>query len=246
MAIARSDESADLHAARCTELLAGLRDSPRCINPKFFYDEQGSALFSQICEQPEYYPTRTEIGIFTEQAAAIARAVGPGCRLIEPGAGGCEKVRYLLPALQPALYQPLDISAEYMLAGTAALRREFPDLQVMPQVADFSDHFELTAVPCDGRAVLFYPGSTIGNFTPDEAEAFLRRATALLGTDGVLLIGVDLHKQKSVLEAAYNDAQGVTAAFNRNILRHANRLLSADFNPDAFAHLAFTTRRCGA
>ncbi len=227
----------DVHSTQREELLAGLASPPRFINPKFFYDERGSELFARICELDEYYPTRTEIGIFSRDAAAIAATVGTGCELVEPGAGNCEKVRYLLSDLAPAAYLPLDISRDFLLDAAQRLREDFPELEVRPVVADFGAAFDLPAA--SARRVLFYPGSTIGNFEPAAACEFLTRAAALVGKGGGLLIGVDLHKATGVLDAAYNDSQGVTAEFNRNILCHANRLLDADFDPGQFEHVAF-------
>lgn len=229
----------DAHADLREELLVGLQASEKYINPKFFYDERGSTLFSQICELPEYYPTRTEIGIFRSRALAIAEAIGPDCLLLEPGAGGCEKVRYLLPALTPAVYLPLDISAEFLMASVGSLRSEFPAIPVQPLVADFTAGFEFPEVQAAGRKVLFYPGSTIGNFTPAQAQLFLSQAAVQLGSGSGLLIGVDLHKSSDTLNAAYNDSQGVTAAFNLNILEHCNSLLEANFDLKQFEHLAF-------
>ncbi len=227
----------DVHAAQREELLAGLLTPPRFINPKFFYDERGSELFARICELEEYYPTRTEISIFSRESAAIAAAVGSGCELVEPGAGSCEKVRHLLADLAPSAYLPLDISRDFLLDAAQRLREDFPALEVRPVVADFGSAFDLPEA--GARRVLFYPGSTIGNFEPSAALEFLSRAAALVGPGGGLLIGVDLHKASEVLNAAYNDSQGVTAEFNRNILRHANQLLDADFDPEQFEHVAF-------
>lgn len=228
---------ADVHGAQREELLAGLLEPPRYINPKFFYDERGSELFEKICELEEYYPTRTEIGIFKQSSAAIADTVGRGCELVEPGAGSCEKVRYLLADLEPSAYLPLDISRDFLLDSAQRLREDFPALDVRPVVADFSAAFDLPTAT--GRRVLFYPGSTIGNFEPAGARDFLTRAAAMVGQGGGLLIGVDLHKSSDILDAAYNDSEGVTAAFNRNILSHANTLLNADFEPQQFKHVAF-------
>lgn len=241
MALDDFSTAADVHAEQREELLAGLSTRPRSINPKFFYDERGSELFSRICELDEYYPTRTEIDILDSQSEEIAAAIGSGCELVEPGAGSCEKVRYLIGALQPAAYLPLDISRDFLLDAAQRLRDDFPGLEVQPLVADFSEEFELPE--SDARRVLFYPGSTIGNFEPDAAGNFLKRAAAMVGPGGGLLVGVDLHKDSSVLNAAYNDSQGVTAEFNRNILRHANQLLDADFDPEQFEHVAFYNER---
>jgi L-histidine N-alpha-methyltransferase len=229
----------NVHIDSSTELLAGLHAEKKHINPKFFYDELGSKLFHRICEQPEYYPTRVEIGIFQRHAAGIAEATGPDCQLLEPGAGACEKVRYLLPALNPGVYLPLDISAEFLLESVAQLRTDFPGLQVQPVVADFTADFELPAADAMGCKVVFYPGSTIGNFTPEQALNFLAGVAGQLGSGGGLLIGVDLHKSSAILNAAYNDAQGVTAAFNLNVLQHCNKLLAANFDTQQFEHLAF-------
>jgi dimethylhistidine N-methyltransferase len=227
----------DVHSEQREELLAGLLSRPRSINPKFLYDERGSELFSRICELEEYYPTRTEVEILDRQSADIARVVGAGCELVEPGAGNCEKVRYLLHDLQPSAYLPLDISGDFLLEAAERLRESFPQLDVQPVVADFNETFDL---PGTGeRRVVFYPGSTIGNFEPDGAGVFLRRAADLVGPGGGLLVGVDLHKDSAILNAAYNDSEGVTAAFNRNILLHANALLDADFDPGQFEHVAF-------
>lgn len=221
-----------------TEILAGLNATPRYINPKFFYDSRGSALFERITALPEYYPTRTERGILKAFAGQIARAVGTHRVVIEPGAGSCEKVRLLLDALQPAAYVPTDIAGDFLQDAAEKLRSEFPWLPVTAIQADFT---ALAAMPQSlppGPRCLFYPGSTLGNFERHDAEAFLRQVATLLGEDGTLLIGIDLHKDTATLEAAYNDAAGITAAFNLNILNHLNRLLPADFDPDQFRHVA--------
>jgi dimethylhistidine N-methyltransferase len=237
MALDDISTASDVHVDLRHELLAGLQASPRSINPKFFYDGRGSELFAQICELEEYYPTRTEIEILDSQSDVIAETVGTGCELVEPGAGSCEKVRYLLDDLKPSAYLPLDISRDFLLDAAQRLRSDFPQLDVRPVVADFSEGFDLPG--SEGRRVLFYPGSTIGNFAPDAAGDFLRQVADLVGAGGGLLIGVDLHKDTEVLHAAYNDSEGVTAEFNRNILRHANELLDAEFEPDRFEHVAF-------
>ncbi|MEM0954620.1 MAG: L-histidine N(alpha)-methyltransferase [Pseudomonadota bacterium] len=229
----------DVHADLRSELLQGLLQPPRSINPKFFYDERGSELFRLICNVEEYYPTRTEIGILQRYSREIAQAVGDHCQLLEPGAGACEKVRHLLGDLRLDAYLPLDISGDFLLSASDALRAEYPDLVVHPLVADFNDSFDLPPLGETAHRVVFYPGSTIGNFTPAGARSFLARAAALVGAGGGLLIGVDLHKSSDILNAAYNDAQGYTAAFNLNVLSHANVLLQADFDVSAFAHVAF-------
>ena len=222
------------------ELLAGLAQRPRSIAPKFFYDAAGSALFDRICELPEYYPTRTELEILSRHAGEMAACIGPDAELVEFGAGSSRKVRLLLDAL-PGMrrYVPVDISVEHLAGAVELLRADYPGLDVRPLAADFTRPLTLPArdaVPA--RRAGFFPGSSIGNFTPEEAEAFLRDAAVLLAGGG-LLIGVDLVKDPAVLHAAYNDAEGVTAAFNLNVLARANRELGADFDLDAFAHYAF-------
>jgi L-histidine N-alpha-methyltransferase len=239
MDIGLAEKSVNVHRDLRSELLAGLQASPKFINAKFFYDGRGSALFSEICDLPEYYPTRTEIGILKTHGKSIAAAIGPDCVLFEPGAGNCSKVRHLISDLQPAAYMPMDISGQYLLSAAVELREEFPGLLVEPLIVDFSGDFELPRLAGDGRRVLFYPGSTIGNFQPPAAGDFLARIARLIGTAGGLLIGVDLHKDGDTLHAAYNDSQGITARFNRNILHHANRLLDAGFAPEEFDHVAF-------
>lgn len=239
MALDLAESPPDVHYEQQEELLAGLQAVERRISPKFFYDERGSELFAEICELPEYYPTRTEIGILQAHSESIASVIGRNCELVEPGAGNCAKVRHLIADLQPAAYLPLDISGDYLMAAVEELRRACPGLNVTPVVADFNDDFHLPEQRGEGRRVVFYPGSTIGNFEPDAAREFLARAAVLVGSGGGLLIGVDLHKDAATLNAAYNDSQGVTAAFNLNILRHANRLLGANFSTECFEHQAF-------
>jgi L-histidine N-alpha-methyltransferase len=239
MDIGLAKKPVNVHQDLRDELLVGLQANPKYINAKFFYDERGSTLFGEICDLPEYYPTRTEIGILKTHSKSIAAAVGPDSTLFEPGAGNCSKIRHLIDDLQPAAYVPLDISGQYLLNAATELREEFPGLLVEPLITDFSGDFELPRLGGDGRRVLFYPGSTIGNFMPPAALDFLARTASLIGTGGGLLIGVDLHKDADILHAAYNDNRGVTASFNRNILHHANRLLDARFAPENFDHVAF-------
>ncbi|HEY2255259.1 MAG TPA: L-histidine N(alpha)-methyltransferase [Variovorax sp.] len=222
------------------ELFAGLNQRERRISPKFFYDGAGSALFDRICELPEYYPTRTETRILTDSAAEIAEQIGPDAEIIEFGAGSLTKVRLLLDALgRPRRYVPIDISGEHLEAAAARLRADYPQLTVQPMVADYTMPLVLpTREKTVGQRVGFFPGSTLGNFSPDEALAFLQLAHRLLRGGG-LLLGVDLVKDPALLHAAYNDAQGVTAAFNLNLLRRANAELGCDFDLDGFAHGAF-------
>ncbi len=221
-------------------LLEGLRHKPRAIAPKFFYDARGSALFDQICELPEYYPTRTEIGLLQQHAREMAECIGPAADLVEFGAGSQRKIRLLLQALQrPARYVPVDISTEHLREHARALQAEQPGLVVQALAADFSADIVLPPLPADARRrVGFFPGSSVGNFTPAEALQFLRRSAGWLRGGG-LLIGVDLVKDPALLHAAYNDAAGVTAAFNKNLLSRANRELGTDFDVEAFHHHAF-------
>ena len=221
-------------------LLDGLRRTPRSVPPKFFYDAAGSALFDRICELPEYYPTRTEVALLARHGREMAECIGAGADLVEYGAGSLRKVRLLLDALhQPARYVPIDLSAEHLLQHARQLAADHPGLRVEPLVADFSAELVLPDLPpAARRRVGFFPGSSIGNFTPEEALAFLRQAAGALAGGG-LLIGVDLVKDPAVLHRAYNDAAGVTAAFNKNLLARANRELGADFDLAAFDHYAF-------
>lgn len=222
------------------DLQRALAIQPRSISPKYFYDAQGSVLFDQICDLPEYYPTRTELSILSTHAADMARHMGPGAEIVEFGAGSLNKVRLLLDALdQPARYLPIDISADHLQASAAVLRRDYPGLDVQPVAADYTQAMRLpTPLEGGGQRVGFFPGSTIGNFTPEEALHFLRSVAGVL-RGGALLLGADLIKSPDILHAAYNDAQGVTAAFNLNLLARANRELGADFALDQFAHSAF-------
>ncbi len=221
-------------------LRAGLRETPRRISPKFFYDAAGATLFEQICELPEYYPTRTELDLLARYADAMAALIGPCADVIEFGAGAMSKIRVLLRALEsPVRYVPVDISTEHLHHHAQALAAEFPHLEVMPLAADFTGRIALPAAKIHPRSrVGFFPGSSIGNFTPDDACRFLRAAARTLRGGG-LLIGVDLVKDPQVLHAAYNDRAGVTSAFNKNLLARANRELNANFNLDAFDHYAW-------
>ncbi|MDA7417389.1 L-histidine N(alpha)-methyltransferase [Xenophilus arseniciresistens] len=221
------------------DLVQALDGQPRRISPKYFYDAAGSQLFDRICELPEYYPTRTELAILSQRAGEIARHIGPDAEIVEFGAGSLHKVRLLLDALPRAHgYVPIDISGEHLAQAAQRLRAERPGLAVRPVVADYSQPMRLPEAAPGVRRVGFFPGSTLGNFDPAEAQAFLSRAAQLLRGGG-LLLGVDLVKDPAVLHAAYNDSQRVTAAFNRNLLLRANAELGADFDVDAFAHSAF-------
>ena len=221
-------------------VLAGLSAPSRAIPAKFLYDARGSALFDAICELPEYYPTRTEIAILSDCAAGIARLAGPDCVLVEYGSGSSVKTRILLEAM-PDLdgYVPVDISRQHLDMTATRLRRDYPRLRVEPVCGDY---MALDALPPSingARRIGFFPGSTIGNLTPDEATAFLRRARRLLRDDGALILGVDLKKDHRRLHDAYNDSAGITAQFTLNLLRRMNRELEATFDLSAFAHEAF-------
>lgn len=232
----------DLHptpADMRTEVLAGLALPQKRIAPKFFYDAEGSRLFDAICALPEYYPTRTEIGILRRHGAEMAARLGRDALLVELGSGSSLKIRVLLEALRPAVYMPVDISKDHLLRSANALAAVFPALHVHAVCADYSVPFALPADDHDHPRAAFFPGSSVGNFEPEDAERFLRRVGDLLGPGGRLLIGVDLVKDPRVLEAAYNDADGVTAAFNLNLLAHINRELDADFDLNTFRHNAF-------
>jgi dimethylhistidine N-methyltransferase len=222
-----------------TDVLAGLGRAQKQIPPKYFYDAEGSRLFEAICELPEYYPTRTETGLLRAHAAEIAQAVPEAAVLVEFGSGSSLKTRILLDAApQIAAYAPIDISAEALRAAADALRRDYPRLSVSPLVEDFSRALQLPSAVAGRPAVGFFPGSTIGNFAPEEAEAFLSGARTLLGPHGMLLVGVDLEKPESQLIAAYDDPLGVTGAFNKNLLARMNRELEGDFDLEAFTHRA--------
>jgi dimethylhistidine N-methyltransferase len=221
------------------ELSRGLLAPNPHIAPKFLYDALGSKLFEAICELPEYYLTRTEATIFDTHAAAMAEVAGRGTTLIDLGAGNCAKAAKLFPALQPSQYVPVDISVDFLRDAMDALHKRFPAIDMLGVGADFSTALELPDQVRTERRLFFYPGSSIGNFTPEQAVAFLRSLRFACGPAGGLLIGADLVKDKDVLDAAYDDALGVTAAFNLNLLLHLNRLLGADFNLRDWRHRGF-------
>ena len=219
------------------DMVAGFRKSPKALPSKYFYDDEGSRLFDAICELPEYYPTRTEIGLLEAHAGEMAALIGPDVELVEFGAGSLKKVGILLDALaHPRAYRPVDISGDYLATHATELAQHYPNIAVRPIVADFTKPLVIS----DSRARIagFFLGSTIGNLERAEALAFLSRAAKLFAGSG-LLIGVDLIKDPAILHAAYNDAAGVTAAFNKNMLVRANRELDMTFDLDAFAHYAF-------
>lgn len=234
MTFAAERELVDGFAA---DFLAGLMRMPKRLSAKYFYDETGSALFERICDLPEYYPTRVEMSLLQAHAAEFAALAGPETILVEFGAGALRKVEIVLDALvRPAAYVPIDISGEFLAAQADTLRSKRPSLPIRPLVADFTTDF---AWPATGKAVRrlgFFPGSTIGNMDPDEAGRFLSRIRPHLSA---LLVGVDLVKDPAILHAAYNDREGVTAAFNKNMIARANRELGTAFDVESFAHYAF-------
>lgn len=223
------------------DVLAGLSRPRKTLPPKYFYDERGCELFEAICATPEYYPTRTEAALMRARAAAMARRLGPGCAVIEYGCGSGRKTRILLEALDPVAYVPIDIARAQLRATAAEIARDFPGVAVAAVCADYSRTLALPELERLGarRKVVYFPGSTIGNLTPAEAAGFLRNMRGLAGPGGGLLIGVDLKKDAARLNAAYNDRQGVTAAFNLNLLARINRELDARFDLAAFRHQAF-------
>ncbi|MGM0813214.1 L-histidine N(alpha)-methyltransferase [Thioalkalivibrio sp.] len=231
----------DLHPTEADfrrEVLTGLRERPRRIAPKFFYDERGSKLFDAITEAPEYYVTRTESEILQQRADEIARTVGTGGLLLEPGGGSCAKVRILLEGLEPCAYVPMDISRNHLRMAAEEVAADFPWLEVHAAHTDFTRRMEVPPTAPEGPRVAFFPGSSIGNFDPEHAVEFIAAVADLVGPGGHFLIGVDLRKEKALLEAAYDDAQGVTAAFNLNLLERINRELGGDFDLQHWRHRA--------
>lgn len=219
-------------------VIAGLSRPDKALPHRFLYDARGSALFDRITRLPEYYPTRTEIAVLRDRSGEIADRLGPDVQLVELGSGSSTKVRILLDALdRPWAYVPVDISRDHLARAAQAIQDDYPDLRVEAIAADFVQAFELPPRG-PGRRVAFYPGSSVGNFAPAEAEAFLRLWARRLGRRALMLVGVDLRKGAEVLEPAYDDAQGVTAAFSLNLLARANRELGADFDLGAFRHEA--------
>jgi dimethylhistidine N-methyltransferase len=230
-----SDQQTEL-----AEILAGLKMPQKMISPKYFYDERGSQLFDAITHLPEYYPTETEFAIMHDNIDEIADLIGPQASLIEYGSGSSRKTRVLLEHLHElAVYVPFDISEDHLITTARAVRREFPNLEVLPVVADFTKPFALpdpAITPVHN--VVYFPGSTIGNFTNDAAQELLGVMHEEAGENGAMLIGVDLQKDPAIIERAYNDSAGLTAEFNVNMLTHLNREFGFDFDEDAFSHSA--------
>jgi dimethylhistidine N-methyltransferase len=230
----------DTERAFADDVLAGLLAEPKRLPPKYFYDQIGSELFQRITALPEYYPTRTETGILEAHAGAIAKLIPADAAVVEFGAGSAAKTRILLRAApQVSAYVPVDISGEFLAAETARLQQEMPVLQVLPVEADFTRPFVLPAALGARPRIGFFPGSTIGNFEPHEANTLLRHAAAMLGPGALFIVGVDLVKDPDILTVAYNDSAGVTAAFNLNLLTRINRELGGAFNLSGFRHRAF-------
>ena len=238
--MAKAARQSNVQDEELEQLLDGLRQPEMMISPKYFYDERGSQLFEEITRLPEYYPTETELGIMRDNIDEIAELVGKQASLIEFGSGSSLKTRILLDHLDElAAYVPVDISQDHLLESAHQIRGEFPGLDVLPVVADFTQPFELPSpkvMPV--RNIVYFPGSTIGNFTHDAAQELLQVMYGEAGAGGALLIGIDVQKDPAIIERAYNDSAGVTAEFNRNVLHHLNREFGADFDPDAFAHRA--------
>jgi dimethylhistidine N-methyltransferase len=226
------------------DVIEGFRKPQKALSPKYLYDEAGSILFEEITDTPEYYPTRTEMSILRERAKEIAALVPDGAAVVEFGSGSSKKARILLQAVGSlAAYVSVDISSEMLVQEAKTLRRDFPTLNVVPVVADFTQRFALPpAAMAAPVRVGFFPGSTIGNFEPHAAAAFLRNAADILGPGALMIVGADLVKPAGILNAAYNDNQGVTARFNLNLLTRINRELGGNFDPSAFEHHAFFNR----
>jgi dimethylhistidine N-methyltransferase len=237
-ALQHAPDDAESEFAR--DVVAGLSARPKGLSPKYFYDERGAQLFEEITRLPEYYPTRCELAILENHAADMAKLMPADAALIEFGSGSTRKARMLLDA-SPTItaYVPVDISSEMLLQEAADLRHDYPRLTVIPVEADFTKPFRLPRAIASQPRVGFFPGSTIGNFEPHAAAAFLKHAAGMLGSDATLIVGFDLVKDVNVLNAAYNDAAGVTAQFNLNLLTRINRELDGTFDLDAFSHQAF-------
>lgn len=236
-------ELVDLHPVASdmrADLLAGLGQEPKQLLPKYFYDERGSKLFEAICRLPEYYLTRTEQAILRLRMTEIAECVGPGARVVEFGSGSSTKTRMLLDRLpEPAAYVPVDLSRDHLLATAEELSREYPGLAVQPVCADFTEDFALPRAPhAARRTVVFFPGSTLGNFEPPQARELLAGMARLCGPKGCVLLGIDMKKDRDLLTAAYNDSAGITGQFNLNMLARFNRELEADFDLGSYRHEA--------
>ena len=227
------------------EVLTGLAALPKAIPPKFFYDKRGSELFDAICELPEYYQTRTEMGILRRCVADLVKHIGPDCLLVELGSGASKKVRLLLEGLRPSSYLGVDISKEFLMHSTRLLAADYPWLDVHAACIDFSQSLDIPHCETFDHMVAFFPGSSIGNFDPDDAIELLKRVAQMMNMRGQLLIGVDLKKDVRLLNAAYNDASGVTAEFNLNLLNRIRDELDSDVDPARFQHNAYYNSQHG-
>jgi dimethylhistidine N-methyltransferase len=241
-ALAKAHRFDEQTSAFASDVIDDLAQYPKRLSPKYFYDAAGSELFEQITRLPEYYPTRTELAILRDRGSAILAIIPAGAALVEFGAGATTKVRLLLNQCAFGAYVPVDISGDFLRAQAASLRKDFPDLGVYPVAADFTAPFALPDAVAAMPKVGFFPGSTLGNFEPHEASAFLRSARGILGQGAQIVIGVDLEKDERVLYRAYNDGAGVTARFNLNVLGRINRELGGDFDLSAFTHRAIYNR----
>ena len=241
-ALAAVHQFDEQNAAFAGDVIGNLSQHPKRLSPKYFYDATGSELFEQITVLPEYYPTRTELAILRERGGEIAKLIPPGAALVEFGAGATTKMRLLLERSHFAAYVPVDISGDFLKTQADGLRRDFPELAVYPVAADFTAPFALPDAVADMPKVGFFPGSTLGNFEPQEAKAFLRSARKILGTSAQMIIGVDLEKDERTLYDAYNDAAGVTAKFNLNVLERINRELGGNFDLSSFIHRSIYNR----
>jgi dimethylhistidine N-methyltransferase len=241
-ALAKGYPFDDATSAFAGDVIGNLSQHPKRLSPKYFYDAAGSELFEQITVLPEYYPTRTELGILRDRGREIAADIPDGAALVEFGAGATTKVRLLLEHCEFGAYVPVDISGEFLSAQADGLRKDFPDLDVHPVAADFTTPFALPPAIADMSKVGFFPGSTLGNFEPHEASSFLRTAREILGDGAQMIIGVDLEKDERVLYDAYNDSAGVTARFNLNVLVRINRELGGNFDLSGFIHRSIYNR----
>jgi L-histidine Nalpha-methyltransferase len=239
------NQIAEQNQTAINEVLSGLLQRQKELPCKYFYDKRGAELFDEICELPEYYLTRTELEIMKKYAGEMADCIGPRAAVIEYGSGSAVKTQILLQALdKPSLYVPMDISAEYLEYSVRKLSRHFPHLQILPVQGDFTDYLNLAPYTrWASKKIIYFPGSTIGNFRPAAAKRLLRQMFTQCGPGGGVLIGVDLLKEKRILEAAYNDSRGVTAEFNLNLLQHLNDVYGSDFNSQAFRHRAVFNSR---
>ncbi|MGH8551247.1 MAG: L-histidine N(alpha)-methyltransferase [Methylococcales bacterium] len=243
MKASRADRAKSRHPMQqefLRDVIEGLSKMPKSLPSKYFYDEAGSQLFERICALDEYYLTRVEMQLLISIRHELAAAIGPHAAIIEPGAGAGIKIQILLETLEsPSLFAPLDISEDFLLESAATVQQRFPSLPILPLIGDFTQAIRWPKPDNANRRVVFFPGSTLGNFAPDDAVSFLKNMRGLIGSKGALILGVDLIKPIAMLEAAYDDREGVTEAFNKNLLVRINNELGGSFDPDCFSHKAF-------